>query len=211
MKKFIDYRTSDDNIELNSSFGYQAGGDFYYNGLLNFKTQFLPSYKYPSEAIVSNFLSPAYVIFSIGINYKPSEVLKVMLSPITSKTTLVAKSEVDETKFGLEEGERLYREIGAYLTFYNKVKLYKDIDVENRLSLFSNYDNNPENIDVELKSDFSFKINKYVKATISFHFIYDDDASIPIESYEEGILQKTTYTKGLQFQEKIMIGIGYEF
>jgi outer membrane receptor protein involved in Fe transport len=103
--KGIEYRTSDDNIELNSSYGYKASGDFYYNALFNFKTQFFPGYKYPNDSVkVSNFLSPAYIVFSLGINYKPNEHFKVMLSPVTFKTTIVVReSEVDETKFGLKK------------------------------------------------------------------------------------------------------------
>lgn len=211
--KSIDYRTSDDYVELNSSYGYKATGAFYYNMLFNFKSQFLPGYKYPNDSIkVSNFLSPAYLIFSLGVNYKPNENLKIMLSPLTSKTTLVVKeSEVDETKFGLQRGERVYKEIGAYLTFYQKLKVIEQITMENELTLFSNYGNHPENIDVELKSLFHFKITKNIKTLISLHFIYDDDALIPVNKYENGVYHQIGYTKGLQFQEKIMLGIGIDF
>lgn len=214
----LDYRKSDDYFELNSSFGHQATGSFYYNGLFNFKTQFFRGYKYPDkEKTVTNFLSPAYVIFSIGMNYKPNDRLKIMLSPLTSKSTIVAKEgdgkhQVDGTKFGLDEGERILREIGAYLTFYHKVKLYTDVDMENNLTLFSNYEYKPENVDVELKSDINFKVNKYIKAIISLHFIYDDDASIPINEFDDnGVYKGTRSTVGLQFQEKVMIGVGIDF
>ena len=213
IRKNVEYRTSDDNIELNSSVGYKATGDFYYSGLFNFKTQFFPSYKYPNDSVkVSNFLSPAYIVFSAGIVYSPNANLKLMLSPLTSKTTLVVKeSQVDETKYGLKKGARLYREIGAYLKFYNKVKLYDNIFMENNLTLFSNYEYKPQNVDVELQTDISFRINKYFKALMSFHFIYDDDEGIPINEFIDGVYKETGYTKGLQFQEKIMIGLGVEF
>ena len=209
----IDYRTSDDYLELNSSYGYEATGKFYYNVLFNFKTQFLPGYKYPNDSVkVSNFLSPAYIIFSLGMNYKPNEMFKLMLSPLTSKTTLVVReSEVDETKFGLNKGERIYKEIGAYLTFFYKAKIIEQISVENTLTLFSNYEHNPENIDFELKSDFHFKITKNIKALFSLHFIYDDDALIPVNDFDNGVYKQVGYTKGLQFQEKIMLGVGIDF
>jgi len=209
----IDYRTSDDYFELNSSYGYKAKGDFYYNMLFNFKTQFLPGYKYPNDSVkVSNFLSPAYIIFSLGVNYKPNENFKLMVSPLTSKTTLVVReSEVDETKFGLKKGERIYKEIGAYVTLSYKFMVIDEIALENELTLFSNYEVNPENIDFELKTNLNFKITKNIKSLISFHFIYDDDALIPVNSYENGVYKQIGYTKGLQFQEKIMVGIGLDF
>lgn len=211
--KSIDYRTSDDYLEINSSYGYKARGDFYYNMLFNFKTQFLPGYKYPNDSVkVSNFLSPAYIIFSLGVNYKPNEKFKLMVSPLTSKTTLVVReSEVDETKFGLKKGERIYKEIGAYLTFVYKFSIIEELIVENELTLFSNYEVHPENIDFELKTNLNFKITKNIKSLISFHFIYDDDALIPINQIENGTYKQIGYTKGLQFQEKIMIGIGWDF
>ena len=212
-RKNIEYRTSDDNIELNSSFGYKAGGDFYYSGLFNFKTQFFPGYKYPNDSVkVSNFLSPAYIVFSFGIAYEPNPNFKLMISPLTSKTTIVVReSQVDETKFGLQKGKRLYREIGAYLKFYDKRKLYNNIFIENNLTLFSNYEYKPQNVDVELQTDISFVINKYFKALISFHFIYDDDEGIPVNEFVDGVYKEIGYTKGLQFQEKIMIGFGVDF
>lgn len=209
----VEYRTSDDFFEVNSSYGYKATGKFYYNTLFNFKTQFLPGYKYPNDSIkVSNFLSPAYIIFSFGLNYKLSDDFTLMLSPLTSKTTLVVKEgDVDETKFGLKNGERIYREIGAYLTLHYKIILMKNIHLENDLTLFSNYQYHPENIDFELKTDLNFKINKNVKALLSLHFIYDDDALIPVNQYSNGEYRQIGYTKGLQFEEKVMIGIGIDF
>ena len=135
-----------------------------------------------------------------------------MLSPATFKTTLVVReSEVDETKFGVKKGERIYREFGAYLTLFYKQKLYKNISMENELILFSNYEHNPQNIDFELKTDIHFKINKYFKALLSLHFIYDDDALIPVNEFDNGVYKQIGYTKGLQFQEKIMIGLGVDF
>jgi len=73
--------------------------------------------------MTSGFLSPAYVIFSLGMNYKPNNNFTVMLSPLTSKTTMVVKAkDVDETKYGIKKGERLYKEIGAYLKLYYNYK-----------------------------------------------------------------------------------------
>ncbi len=210
--KSIDYRTSDDYIEINSNYGYKAKGKLYYNALFNFKSQWFPGYKYPNDSVkVSHFLSPAYLIFSVGMNYKPNDDFGLMLSPLTSKTTLVAKTKVDETQYGVKEGERIYREIGAYLKVFYNFKINKDIKTENNLTLFSNYQNHPENLDFELKSDISFQVSKNIKAMISLHFIYDDDAKIPVNKFIKDKYTQIGYTKGLQFQERVMLGLGYEF
>ncbi len=199
-------------IEINSNYGYKAKGKLYYNALFNFKSQWFPGYKYPNDSVkVSHFLSPAYLIFSVGMNYKPNDNFGLMLSPLTSKTTLVAKTKVDETQYGVKKGERIYREIGAYLKMFYNFKINKDIKTENNLTLFSNYQNHPENLDFELKSDISFQVNKNIKAMISLHFIYDDDAKIPVNKFIKEKYTQIGYTKGLQFQERVMLGLGYEF
>ncbi len=208
----VDYRTSDDMIEINSSYGYEAKGKLYYNALFNFKSQWFAGYKYPNDSVkVSHFLSPGYLIFSLGMNYKANDNFKLMLSPLTSKTTMVAKSEVDETKFGVKKGERIYREVGAYLTVDYNVNITKDIRAENKMRLFSNYQNHPENLDFELKSDISFQVNKNIKAMVSLHFIYNDDDKIPVNRWVNDKYTQVGYTKALQFQERIMLGLGYEF
>ena len=163
---------------------------------------------------VSAFLSPAYVIFSAGMNYKASDDFNMMLSPLTSKTTIVVKEGaegVDETQYGIKEGERIYREVGAYLKIHYKFNITKEISAENDLTLFSNYQYKPQNLDLDLKSELNFKINKNIKALISLHFIYDDDSKIPYIERNENGEDVTKYTVGLQFQEKIMIGIGANF
>ncbi|MBN2668596.1 MAG: DUF3078 domain-containing protein [Bacteroidales bacterium] len=209
----VEKRNSDDYIEINSSYGYNAKGKFYYNALFNFKSQFFKGYKYPNDSVVvSNLLSPAYIIFSAGMIYKPSEALSVMVSPLTSKTTMVIKEGmVDGTQYGLKEDDRIYKEVGAYITINYKTDIVKNIKLENELTLFSNYQYKPENIDVELKSDFNFIINKNIKALLSLHFIYDDDAKIPVNKFVNDKYTQVGYTKGLQFQEKIMLGIGIDF
>lgn len=207
------YRKNDDVFDFNSSYGIKATKKLYYNAQLNFKTLFFPGYNYPNDSIMTaGFLSPAYIIFSLGMNYKPNDNFTLMLSPLTSKTTMVVKAkDVDETKYGIKKGERLYKEIGAYFKLSYKYKIAKNIETENKLTLFSNYEYKPQNIDLEFQSDINFKINKYVKAVFTIHFIYDDDQSIPVNEFVDGKYTTVSYTKGLQFQEKIMIGIGIDF
>src|SRR3546814_17106680 len=53
---------------------------------------------------VSNFLAPAYVTTSLGLDYKPSKAFSLLLSPLAGKITLVMDQELaDQGRFGVEK------------------------------------------------------------------------------------------------------------
>lgn len=69
-------RKSDDKIDLASKFGYKAREKWFYTGLFSFKTQFAEGYDDPGDVdrnVISNFLAPAYMNLSLGMDYKPNE------------------------------------------------------------------------------------------------------------------------------------------
>ncbi|MCK5171407.1 MAG: DUF3078 domain-containing protein, partial [Bacteroidales bacterium] len=110
-------RKNDDKFELNTKFGKTAFKKWYYSALLNFKSQILKGYDYPNDVIpVSGFLSPGYLVFSLGMDYKPNKKLTVLVSPLTSKFTIVADTiNYDQTRFGVGDDELIRKEIGAYI------------------------------------------------------------------------------------------------
>ncbi len=61
-------RKSDDQLELNSKFGYRAGKNWFYSALLSFKTQFANGYADPEDVDtkISGFMSPGYLRFLPG-------------------------------------------------------------------------------------------------------------------------------------------------
>jgi len=201
---------TDDRIDLFSTYGQK----FYKNVNLtlmgNFRSQFVEGYDYPNDSVpVSDFMSPAKIYFALGFEYKEKDKLSLMVSPFTVKTTIVASSKVDETKYGLEEGQRIKREIGSYLKLNYKTTLWENIIMDNKLILFSNYLENPENIDLDYQLDFNMKVNTFIQASLHFHFIYDDDVEIPVYDYSTGKKLKSGVTKGLQFKELLSIGFIY--
>ena len=50
--------------------------------------------------------------------------------------------------------------------------------MKTRLELFSNYLNNPQNIDVNLENIFTFKVNKWFSASLQWNVLYDDDIDV---------------------------------
>lgn len=69
------------------------------------------------------------------------------------------------------------------------------------------YDNRL-NVDVNWQTWITFKINKYLQASLEWQLLYDYDVAVP-EFQNDGI---TTYsTRGVQFRQGLNLGVGYVF
>lgn len=220
--KFI---KSDDIVEFNSKFGYKASKNWFYAGLLNFRSQMTPGYNYPNDSVkISNFLAPAYVIGALGMDYKPNDNFTAFISPITSKNTIVNDMTLaDAGAFGVEKatydtsgkvikhGQKFRTEFGGYVRIMYKTTFFKDKSVSllTRLDLFSNYLNNPQNIDVNWETIIGLKVNKFITASISTTIAYDDDIKVPVDGNGDGFKESTG--PRVQLKEILAIGFSYKF
>ena len=206
-------RKQEDILEINSKYGSNANKDWYYSALVNFKTQFFKGYEYPNDSVaVSGFWAPAYTVFSLGMDYKPSDKLTIMASPISSKITMMRNtSRFKETKFGLEEGQSTKKEIGAYFKSKFEYEINENMHLQNKINLFTNYIEDPQNIDVDWEVTLDMQITDYINTTISTHLIYDDDVEIPVYEKVDGERQQVGVTKKIQFKEVLSVGLNYKF
>ncbi len=206
-------RKNEDKLEINSKFGSNANKDWYYSTLVNFKTQFFKGYDYPNDSVpVSSFLAPGYLVFSVGMDYKPSNNLTVLLSPISSKFTIMRNSKkFDPTKYGLKDGQNVKKELGAYVKSVFKHKLNKDISLENKINLFTNYLYKPQNVDVDWELTVNMKITDLITTTISTHIIYDDDIEFPVYKMVDGKEKVVNEVPKIQFKELLSVGVSYRF
>ncbi|AVM55562.1 DUF3078 domain-containing protein [Capnocytophaga sp. oral taxon 864] len=191
-------RKTTDRFEVNSVLGYQLNNpQWYYSFFLNFKTQMTDGYKYEStgRTLINQMLSPGYLQFGPGMLWKKSDNLKVNLAPATSKIT-TAKSRWTETGpfYGVEQGKNIRYELGFYLNGYAKFTVMDNVSFENILSLYSNYLNKPQNVDLDYTANIVMTINKYLSANFTFQAIYDDDAA-----------------KAFQIREVLGLGVNYKF
>jgi hypothetical protein len=180
-------KKTDDRLEINSLLGHQmkAGSRWFYSAFMNFKTQFSKGYVYSKDENgaeirdeYTNFFSPAYLSFGPGIMYKKDDNFKFNISPATSKLTFVDKNFTlpEEAYFGVEEGESIRYELGMNASLYYKVGIVANVSFENILNLYSNYLEDPQNVDLDYQLNIVMKINKYLATNISFQTIYDDNA-----------------------------------
>lgn len=198
-------RKNDDRIDLTTKVGSALSERVSAAFLANFQSQFSPGYKYHDDDtrdLLSNFMSPGYLLVSIGLDYKPTEGLSIFVSPITSRWVFVMDDSLSaKGSYGVDPGEHVKSEIGAFASItYNK-KFTPDITYNAKLDLFSNYKNHPENVDVVMKNMLTFKVSKILAANFGLDLIYDDDIKL---------FGKNSDSPALQIRQMIGIGLSVD-
>ncbi|PCJ26189.1 MAG: hypothetical protein COA97_06490 [Flavobacteriales bacterium] len=216
-------RKTDDKIDFTSKYGQKAFKNWYYAALVNFKSQMTAGYSYPDDSTkISTFLAPGYLLGAMGMDYKPSNVFSLFISPITMKMTLVrdqnlanagaygvTPAEFDSFGTVLSKGETSRTEYGGYLRALFKKDIMKNINLQTKLELFSNYTEKPGNIDVNWEVLVVMKVNKYISATISTQLLYDHDVDITIDTNGDGIID--SIGPRTQIKEILGVGLSYKF
>lgn len=204
------FMKTNDRIDLMSKYGRKAFTNFYYTGLINFRTQFSPGYNYPNDSVViSDFMSPGYLMGAIGLNYQPSGYFSAFVAPVSTKMTFVTNEALSAIgAYGVEKGKKSRTEFGGYarLSFSKsdfKQEFLKNISFSSKIDLFSNYLKNPQNVDVNWETLIAMKVNKYINISLSTTLVYDDDILI--------LKKDGRKSPGLQFKEIFGVGFSYNF
>jgi len=174
-------RKNDDRIDILSKYGYALNDKISLAGLFNFRSQFFKGYTYDdtSRTLSSDILSPAYVLLSAGIDYKPVEGLSIFVSPITSRWVIVKDDSLAaKGLYGVDPGKHSINEIGAFASVNYFKEINKIVTYKGRLDLFSNYKKKPKNVDLYMTNLFNVKLTKVLSATYSLDLIYDDDVRL---------------------------------
>jgi hypothetical protein len=214
---------SDDKLEMNFKYGHKASKRWFYTAQLNLKTQLTPTYTESRETLISSFFAPGFVLASLGMDYKPNKNLSVFISPLTGKFTFVQSQFLaDRGSFGVEPairdiegklipgtGEHLRKEFGGYVNVRYQNEIIKNVKLQSKIDLFSNYLNNPENVDVNFENLINFKVNELISTSFFVHLIYDDDINVPVDRNDDG--KNDGKGPRLQFKQTLGIGISYSF
>ena len=182
-------KKTDDQLEINSLFAKKAKGYWYYSFVVNFRTQFTSGYFYSKDANgaeireeTTNFMSPGYLLFGPGMYWKKNDNFKLNFAPLTSRFTFVDSKYtsipgyVDGSYFGVDANRNVLYELGFSASAYYKFNIMENVSAENIFSLYSNYLDKPQNIDLYYTLNIVMKINKVLSADLNFQTIYDDNA-----------------------------------
>lgn len=201
-----DWRKNMDNLNFASKYGRTLFGVLYYAALLDFKTQFAPGYDYVAtpKKKLSDFMTPAYLNLSVGIDYKPSAHLSAYYSPISMKMTYVNDTLFSQ-KFGVEQGKKVRTEMGSNFKASVSYDFWeKKISLKSNVDLFTAYNESFGNVDVNWNMLLGFNFTKFLSMTLQANLKYDDDI-------------KTTDADGnqrgakVQLKEVFGVGLSYRF
>jgi hypothetical protein len=188
------YRKTDDRFEFNSILGIKINNYWFTSFIGNFKTQFTKGYDYKQdpEVLVSNYLSPAYLTFGPGLLWKKSDDFNFNIALATARYTFV--DDFFSGQYGVKEGRNTAFSLGFNISGYYKFTLMTNIEMENILTIYSDYLADVGNIDIDYQTNIRFKVNKHIKMHMTFHTIIDDNASSRI-----------------QFRQLFGLGLNYSF
>lgn len=194
-------RKNDDRIDFLSKYGYALNSKLNVAGLFNFRSQLFKGYTYDDDGektLSSAFLSPAYILISPGLDFKPNADLSIFVSPTTARWTIV-KDDTLSAKglYGVDPGKHSNGEFGAFASVNYLKEFNKNITYKSRLDLFSNYKGRPKNVDLYFTNVLNVKLSKILSLTWSVDMIYDDDVRLFGKN-----------KNGAALQLKSLIGIG---
>ena len=175
------YRKSDDKIVLDSKWGYKAINKFYFSANFNFRSQFSPGFEYSGNTSkkVSQMFAPAYLTLGLGIDFKPGngKEFSLNIAPLTGNLVIVTDSLL-RAKYGNQPDEAARWALGAQVKATLNKDLFKNLKVNTTLTLFSDYLNKPQNIQVNWDLQLTYKLNKYLQTGLRTNLIYDDNVLI---------------------------------
>ncbi|MBK6380521.1 MAG: DUF3078 domain-containing protein [Chitinophagaceae bacterium] len=174
-------RKASDRIDLLSKYGYALAPKWNVAALFNLRTQFAKGFAYSktpagkdTSTVISNTFAPAYVLLSLGIDYKPTDNFSLFISPLTERWVIVTNDSIAPL-FGVLPGKNSKNELGAFLSANYTAKLGSNFVYKTKLDLFSNYKQKPQNVDIYWTNALTAKITKYINFSFTLDMIYDDN------------------------------------
>lgn len=209
-----------DLLETNSKLNHKAFGKFDFSGILLLKSQIAEGKSFSkindrdTSIVVSKFFNPATITLGFGLDYKPNKNTSINFSPLSYKGTFVPDTaNIDQTKYGVAADRRSKHEPGFSFMITNKYTPWKTVTVTNRLQLFTNYINKPQNIDIDWEMIVTASLNWFTDVRLNTHFIYDDDTKTPVFNKDKEPVMlpdgKQKTTARAQFKE--ILGFSFVF
>jgi len=207
-----------DQINMGSRVGYQMANKWFYTAALLGRTQFAPGYK--SDTIrISNFLAPAYMYLSLGLDYKPSDNFFISFAPAMGKATFVRSSDPTILLSSgmpqdlIDDGKKSRYEFGGGIVFnLNGSYFSKTVTYSSQLELFSNYFDHPQNIDIVWDFQFRVALTKFIASTVRINMMYSDSQKTFVSrKLPDGSVIQEQHGAMLQVKEYFEIGLFYAF
>lgn len=218
-------RKVNDRLDVISKYGYQPAKwkNVNMSVLGQLRSQITSGFDYDyfstgTKRRNSGFFAPAYITIAPGIDWKPKEWISVFCSPLSSRFTIVTNGPYSyvtpdgnfngnqesplATLYGVDPLKKYKGEFGAFVTATMKKDIMKNVNYYSKLDLYSNYLNNPQNIDIFWTNQIKMKVNKWIQVSYTLDLLYDDDVKTA---------SKVPTTLGLQALSTLGVGFAAKF
>jgi len=177
------------------------------------------------NSVISKFLSPATTHISAGIDYRPIDQLSIYYSPAALKFVIVLDDNIADSiiiddagnpaslhgnpilrdENGVINGfKNVDSQLGSLLRIsYNDFFAEKRFILNSSISLYSNYLNRPEKIDVDWTNEIGIKIIEGLQISLWSNLFYDFD--IPVQKTENLRIIEGSFTRGISFSQQLLI------
>ena len=181
------FRVNNDVFDVTTLAAYQTwfSKKVYYSAAVNFKTSFLPGYKKTnSNEMVSTFLSPTRMFFSLGMECRYNNKTTIRISPLASKLLFIVSDSINRAHVGLDSTETYVGYPGCLLQAKIDWRVSKEINLQSKVDFFSSYKG--KNIEFDWEVIGKFIINRFLSTRLSLIMRYDntpkdEDAKVQIQ------------------------------
>ena len=202
------WRKSSDKINFATKLGYEFVPKLYITALGSFKSQYTRGYDYAlvngveSETYISNWLSPSYSDLSLGLDWKPNDIFSVYLSPVAGRISTATDAAL-RAKYGVDLDKTNRSAFGLSLKGGVNYARIENLKVISTLGLFTPYNKDFGNFDVDWDVAVSYQFLKVLNVTLSTSLKYYDKVLIA---------DQTGYAcPRVQFKTILGVGVGYSF
>lgn len=192
------FRVNNDLCQLTSLLAYQTwfSKKVYYSAAVDFKTSLFTGYSGTnSNTVVTAFLSPSRIYYSLGMECRYNNKVSVRLAPVAYKFIFSIDDRVNPLHVGLDSTQTHKGWWGYLLQAKLDWKFSKEINLASKITFFSSY--TAKNIDLDWRVTGKFIINRYLSARLSLIMLYDNT---PLDEKAQ-----------IQVQEQLSFGFKYTF
>jgi len=194
----LGFRKTDDKIDFVSMFRHSitkkenVGVGFWFNA----RSQFHHGYDHSEtpKTRISGLMAPGYLTLGPGFDIRKKSA-SLFISPAAPRLILFTNQpysfnyqggvKPDGTTeiplswhYNVDPERKVRFELGALVSFKFKKEIAKNITYSTRADFFSNYVDDPQNIDVFWTNALHLRVNRWLLVNYNFDFIYDDDVKL---------------------------------
>ena len=193
------FRKTDDKIDFVSMFRHRITKKDNVVGIgawFNMRTQFHDGYDYDEEPSkrISGIMAPGYLTFGPGFDIRVKKA-SLFVSPVAPRMIVFTNRPYSFSyqggvkpdgsqeiplswHYNVDPVRKVRFETGALVSIKYKAEIVKNVTYSTRADFFSNYIDDPQNIDVFWSNVAHLKVNNWLIVNYNFDLIYDDDVKL---------------------------------